>query len=53
MVLWFYVDDCIVFIPLKDNSDAIYAWIEAYLKIEDYGDLNDYLVIELNHRSDG
>ena len=31
----------------KDKIDAVYEYINTYLKIEDDGDLNKYISIEL------
>ena len=43
MVLLFYVDDCLMFSPSKDKTDEVYASLQAYFKIEDNGELNNYL----------
>ena len=48
MVLLFYVDNCLLFSPYKDKIDEIYAYLRAYFNIEDDGDLNKYLGIELD-----
>ena len=53
MVTLFFVDDCLMFIPSKDKVDGVYASIQVDFKIEDYGDINKYLGIELNRRPDG
>ena len=37
----------------KDNIDEVYASLQVYFKIEDDGDLNKYLVIDLERRRDG
>ena len=53
MVPLFYVDDCLMFSPSKGKIDEVYAYLQAYFKIEDDGDLNKYLEMELYHRPDG
>ena len=52
MVLLFYVDDCLIFIPSRDKIDEVCASLQAYFKIEDDGELNKYLGIDLDRRSD-
>ena len=39
MVLFFYVDDCLIFIPHKDKIDDVYASIQVDFKIEDNAEL--------------
>ena len=53
MFLLFYVDDCLMFSPSKDKTDEVYASLQAYFKIEDNGELNNYLWIDLDCRPDG
>ena len=53
MILLFYVDDFLMFSPSKDKIDEVYASLQAYFKIEDDGELNKYLGIELDCRPDG
>ena len=36
-----------MFSPSKDKIDEVYASLQAYFKIEDDGELNKYLCIEL------
>ena len=48
MVLLFYADDCITFIPYKYKIDEVYPYLQKYLKIEDDGDLNKHIGIELD-----
>ena len=50
MVSLFYVYDCIMFIPYKDITDGVYASLQAHFKIEDDGELKNYLRIELDRR---
>ena len=52
IILIFYVDDCLLFSLSKDKIDEVYASIQAYFKMEDDGDLNKYLGIELDFRPD-
>ena len=44
----FYVDNFLMFSPSKDKIDDIYAYIQAYFKIEDDGDLNNYLKMDMD-----
>ena len=53
MVLLFYVDKCLIFSPSKYKIDEVYAYIQAYFKIEDDGELNNYHRIFLECRPDG
>ena len=53
MILLFYVDDCLMFSPCKDKFDELYASLQAYYKIEDDGELNKYLAIDLECRPGG
>ena len=53
IVLIFYVDSRLIFIPIKDKIDEVYASLQAYFNIEDDGDINKYLGIELERRPDG
>ena len=48
MVLLFYVDDCLMFSPSKDKIYEVYASLHADFKIEDDGELNKYLGIDLD-----
>ena len=41
-----------MFIPSKDKIDGVYAYIQADFKIENDGELNKYLGIELDRRPD-
>ena len=45
----FYVDNFLMFSPSKDKIDDIYAYIQAYFKIEYNGEINKYLGIDLEH----
>ena len=47
MILLFYVDDCLLCIPSKDKIDEVYASLQKDFKIEDDGELNKYLGIDL------
>ena len=53
MFLLFYVDECLIFSPYKDEIDELYASLKAYLKIEYDGELSKYLGIDLDHHLDG
>ena len=53
MVPIFYFDDCIMFSPFKDIIDDVYAYLQADFKIENDGELNKYLLIELDRPPDG
>ena len=53
MVLLFYVSDCLMFSPFKDKIDDIYTSLQEYFKIEDDGELKQYLGIELYRLPDG
>ena len=53
MVLLFYMDSCIMFSPYNDKVDDVYAYLQAYFKIKDDGDINNNLVIELYRRPYG
>ena len=53
MVLLFYFDECLMFIPYKDKIDEVYASLQEYFKIEYDGDLNKYPGIELDRRPYG
>ena len=37
-----------MFIPSKDKIDKLYASFQVYFNIEDYGELNKYLGIDLS-----
>ena len=52
MVLLCCVDDCLMISTSKDKNDEVYASLQEDLKIEDDGDLNNYLGIELDHFPD-
>ena len=43
MVLLFYVDECLMLSPSKDEIDEVYISLQSYFKIEDDEDLNKYL----------
>ena len=47
MVLLLNVDDCLVYINVKDKNDDVYDSIMSDFKIEDGGDLNKDLRIEM------
>ena len=47
MVLIFFVDDGLMFSYSQDKIDDVYAYLRAYFNIEDYGDLNKYIGIEM------
>ena len=53
MVLLFYVYECLIFSPYKDKIDEVYASLQADFNIEDSGEINKYLGIELDRRPDG
>ena len=48
-----FVDDYLMFSPSQDKIDDVYASLWEYYKIEDDGDLNKYLRIDLYHRPYG
>ena len=48
MVLLFYVDDCLMFIPSKDKIDEVYDSLQEYFNIEEDREHNKYLGIELD-----
>ena len=48
MVPLFYVDDCLMFSPSKDKIEEVYASIQVYFNIEDDGELNKYIGIDLD-----
>ena len=50
IILIFYIDDCLIFIPSKDKIDGLYDSLQAYCKIEDDVELNKYLGIKLERR---
>ena len=52
MVLIFYVDYCLICSPSKDKIDEVYAYLQAYLKIEYGVNIKNYLGIEMYHRPD-
>ena len=37
MVILFYVYDCLIFSPSKENVDDVYALLQAYFNMEDDG----------------
>ena len=43
MVFLFNVDDCLISSPSKDEIYDLYASLQAYFNIEDYGDLKKIL----------
>ena len=45
IALLFYVDDCLMFSTSKDNIYAVYAYLNTDIKIENYVELDKYLVI--------
>ena len=45
---YYFVNDCVMFIPSKDKIDKLYASFQVYFNIEDYGELNKYLGIDLS-----
>ena len=45
MVLLFYVNFCLMFIPSKDKIDGVYASLQEYFNIEDDEELKKYLGI--------
>ena len=53
MSILFYVDDCLIFVPSRDKIDEVCASLQAYFKIEDDGELNKYLGIDLDRCPDG
>ena len=53
MVLLFYVDDCLMFIPSKDKIDEVYDSLQEDFKIEDDGELNKYRGIDLDRHPYG
>ena len=53
MVLLFYVDDCLMFSPSENKIYEVYASLQEYLNIEDDGELNKYLGVELDRHPYG
>ena len=53
MVPLFFVDDFLIFIPYKDEIDEVYVSHQEDFNIEDDGELNKYLRIDLDRRPDG
>ena len=53
MVLLFYVDFFLMFSTSKDKIEEVFTSLQTEFKIEDGGDLNKHLRIELDHRPDG
>ena len=53
MLLLFYVDDFLMFIPSKDKIDDVYASLQVYYNIEDNVYLNKYLGIDLERHPYG
>ena len=51
--LLFYVYDCLLFSPSKDKIDEVYASLQSNFNIEDDGELNKYIGIELDRRPYG
>ena len=51
MVLLFYSDDFLMFIPSKDKIDEVYSSLWEHFNIEDYVYLNKYLGVELDRRT--
>ena len=47
------MDAFLIFIPFKDKIDNVYVYLQAYFRIEYYGDLNKYRGIELDFRPYG
>ncbi len=48
-----YTDDTILLGPDKKEIESIYKKLDATFKIEDQGDLSDYLGIKFIRNSDG
>ena len=48
VVILFYVYGCLTFIPSEDKIDYVYTSLRENFKIEDDGDINKYLEIELD-----
>ena len=42
-----------MFGPFKDKIDEVYDSLQEYFKIEDDGELNNHLGIDLDRRPDG
>ena len=53
MVILFYVYDFLMFSTSKDKIDEVYASLQEDFNIEDDGELNNYLGIDLERRPDG
>ena len=53
MVFLFYVYGCLIFSPSKDKINGVYASLQSDFKIEDDGELNKYIVIDLDCRPYG
>ena len=53
MVLLFYVDVCLMFSPFRNKIDEVYSSFQEYFKIEDDGELNRYIGIDLDRLPDG
>ena len=52
MVLLFYIADCLIFSPSKDKIDELFASLLSDFRIEDDGDLNKYIGIDLDRCQD-
>ena len=52
LVLLFFVDDCLIFSSYKYKIGEAHASLQAYFKIEDDVELNNYIGIDLDHRPD-
>ena len=50
MVLQFYAGEWLMFSPYKEKIDEVYASLQEYFKIEDDGELNNYIGIEMERR---
>ena len=48
IVLLFYVENFLVFSASTDTTDVVYAYAQAYFKIEDDWDMNKNLGMELD-----
>ena len=53
MVLLFYFDGFLMFSPSKDKIDELCASLQEYFNIEDEGDINKYIGIELYRLPNG
>ena len=51
--LLIYVEEFLIFSPSKDKINEVHAPLQEYFKIEDDGELNKYLGIELKRSPDG